>query len=78
MRRPNLQVVTNAMVHRLVLDGKRATGVEFSRGGKTEFANANAEVILAAGAIGSPHLLQLSGIGDPNHLGRIGIKRDMR
>ena len=74
MRRPNLQVVTNAMVHRLVLDGKRATGVEFSRGGKTEFANANAEVILAAGAIGSPHLLQLSGIGDPNHLSRIGIK----
>ena len=74
MRRPNLQVVTNAMVHRLVLDGKRATGVEFSRGGKTEFANANAEVILAAGAIGSPHLLQLSGIGDPDHLGRIGIE----
>ena len=74
MRRSNLQVVTNAMVHRLVLDGKRATGVEFSRGGKTEFANANAEVILAAGAIGSPHLLQLSGIGDPDHLGRIGIE----
>lgn len=74
MRRPNLRVVTNAMVHRLGLNGKRATGVEFSRGGKTEFANANAEVILAAGAIGSPHLLQLSGIGDPDHLGRIGIE----
>ena len=75
MRRPNLRVVTNAMVHRLVLNGKRATGVKFSRGGKTEFANANAEVILAAGAIGSPHLLQLSGIGDPDHLGRIGIEQ---
>jgi len=74
MSRPNLQVVTNAMVHRLVLDGKRATGVEFSRGGKTEHANANAEVILAAGAIGSPHILQLSGVGDPDHLGRIGIE----
>ncbi len=73
MRRPNLQVVTNALVHRIILDGRRATGVEFSRGGVVERAEAGAEVIAAAGAIGSPHILQLSGIGDPDHLGRIGV-----
>jgi choline dehydrogenase len=73
LRRPNLQVVTGALAHRVVLDGRRAVGVEFSRGGRTERAEARAEVILSAGAIGSPHLLQLSGIGDPQHLGRIGV-----
>jgi choline dehydrogenase len=73
MQRPNLQVVTNALVHRVLLDGKRATGVEFSRDGKTQRADAAGEVILSAGAIGSPHLLQLSGVGDPGHLGRIGV-----
>jgi choline dehydrogenase len=73
MRRPNLQVVTNALVHRVILDGRRAVGVEFSRGGATERADAAAEVIVSAGAIGSPHILQLSGIGDPDHLGRIGV-----
>ena len=73
MRRPNLQVVTNAMVHRVLLDGTRAVGVEFSRGGAVERADAGAEVIVSAGAIGSPHILQLSGIGDPGHLGGIGV-----
>ena len=73
MRRPNLQVVTQAMVHRVLFEGRRAVGVEFSRGGATEQARATAEVILAAGAIGSPHLLQLSGVGNPDHLGRIGV-----
>lgn len=73
MARPNLQVITKALVHRVVLDGKRAVGVEFSRGGTTERADAKAEVILSAGAIGSPHILQLSGIGDPAHLSRVGI-----
>ena len=73
MRRPNLQVVTNALVHRVILDGKRAVGVEFSRGGVMERAAADEEVIVSAGAIGSPHFLQLSGIGDPDHLGRIGV-----
>ncbi|MBT5111093.1 MAG: choline dehydrogenase, partial [Rhodospirillaceae bacterium] len=72
-RRPNLQVVTNALVHRVILDGKRAVGVEFSRGGAVERADAAGEVIVSAGAIGSPHILQLSGIGDPDHLGRIGV-----
>src|SRR5215470_2528606 len=72
-KRPNLQVVTGALVHRVMFDGTRALGVEFSRNGNTERADAAREVILAGGAIGSPHVLQLSGVGDPDHLGRIGI-----
>src|SRR5690242_3510129 len=73
LKRPNLQLVTNALVHRVLFDGKRATGVEFSRNGRVERADAAREVILSAGAIGSPHILQLSGVGDPEHLGRIGV-----
>ncbi|MBV9967267.1 MAG: GMC family oxidoreductase N-terminal domain-containing protein, partial [Alphaproteobacteria bacterium] len=73
LKRQNLEVVTKALVHRVIFEGKRAVGVEFSRGGKTERADANAEVILSAGAIGSPHLLQISGVGDPELLGRIGV-----
>ncbi|SDB17803.1 GMC family oxidoreductase [Belnapia rosea] len=73
LRRPNLQVVTHALVRRIILDGTRAVGVEFSRGGAIAQAMAGAEVILSAGAIGSPHILQLSGIGEPLHLGRIGV-----
>ncbi len=75
-RRPNLQIVTGAQVHRVLLDGARATGIEFARNGSAdaiERADAAREVILSAGAIGSPHILQLSGIGDPDHLGRVGI-----
>jgi choline dehydrogenase len=73
-KRPNLQPVTNALVHRVLFDGKRATGVKFSLGGGTvERAEAAREVILSAGAIGSPHILQLSGVGDPDHLGHIGV-----
>src|SRR5947209_15142029 len=76
LKRPNLQLVTNALVHRILFDGKRATGVEFSRGGPggtVERAEAGREVILSAGAIGSPHILQLSGVGDPEHLAKIGV-----
>ena len=76
LKRGNLQLVTNALVHRIVFAGKRAVGVEFSRGGpgsNVERADAAREVILSAGAVGSPHLLQLSGVGDPEHLGRIGV-----
>ena len=73
LRRPNLQVVTDALVHRVLFDGKRAVGVEFSRGDKIDRVEALAEVILSGGAIGSPHILQLSGVGDPDHLGRIGV-----
>jgi choline dehydrogenase len=73
MARPNLRVITGAMVRRVVFEGRRAVGVEFERGGVTERAEAAVEVILSAGAIGSPHLLQLSGVGDPGHLGRVGL-----
>ena len=72
-KRPNLQVITGALVHRVVLEGNRATGVEYSRNGRTERVDAAGEVILAAGAVGSPHVLQLSGVGDPEHLERAGI-----
>jgi choline dehydrogenase len=73
-KRPNLQIVTGALVHRVRFDGKRAVGVEFSRkDGPVERADAAREVILAAGAVGSPHLLQLSGVGDPEVLGEAGI-----
>ncbi len=80
LKRPNLRVITGALVHRVLFDGTRATGVEFSRNGNTERVDAAAEVILAAGAIGSPHILQLSGVGDPEHLQRVGIevRHDLR
>jgi len=73
LKRPNLQLVTDALVHRVLFEGKRATGVEFSRQGRVERAEAGREVILSAGAVGSPHILQLSGVGDPEHLATIGV-----
>ena len=73
MKRPNLQVVTGALVHRVLFDGMRAIGVEYAHNGSVQRVDAAREVILSAGAIGSPHILQLSGVGDPEHLGRVGI-----
>ncbi len=73
LKRQNLEVVTKALVHRVIFDGKRAVGVEFSRGGRMDRADARNEVILSAGAVGSPHLLQISGVGDPELLGKIGV-----
>ena len=73
-KRGNLQVVTNALVHRLTFTGNRATGIVLSRSGRVEIVDAAREVILAAGAIGSPHLLQLSGIGRPEDLAKAGIQ----
>src|SRR5262249_28586501 len=73
LKRPNLELVTHALVHRITFDGNRATGVEFSRNGNTERADAVREVILSAGAVGSPPLLPFSGVGDPEHLGQIGV-----
>src|SRR3984885_7121584 len=76
--RPNLQLITNAMVQRVIFEGKRAVGVEFAhagsaRNGATQRATAGREVILSAGAISSPHILQLSGVGDAEHLSEIGV-----
>jgi choline dehydrogenase len=73
LRRPNLTVVTNALVNRILFRDTCAVGVEYERGGRVERVDVTGEVILAAGAVGSPHVLQLSGVGDPDHLGRIGI-----
>jgi len=72
-KRPNLQVVVKARVNRIVFDGRRAVAIEYERGGEIERADAEREVILAAGAVNSPHILQLSGVGAPEHLTRIGI-----
>jgi choline dehydrogenase len=72
-KRPNLQVVTGALVHRVIFDRKRAVGVEFSRQSGVERVDAGREVILSAGAVGSPHLLQLSGVGGPDVLTKAGI-----
>jgi choline dehydrogenase len=72
-KRPNLEIVVNGLVRRIVFDGRRAVAVEYERGGAIERAEAAREVILSAGAVGSPHILQLSGVGAPEHLKRIGI-----
>ncbi|MGD9942079.1 MAG: GMC family oxidoreductase [Burkholderiaceae bacterium] len=78
MRRPNLRVLTGAQASRLLLDRSRgtprATGVEFVQEGQTRRVTARCEVILAAGAIQSPQLLQLSGIGPAAVLSRCGIE----
>jgi len=74
MKRSNLHVLTEAHSHRLVLDGRAVTGVEYWRGGKLHRAGAGREVLLAAGAINSPKLLELSGIGRPEVLGQHGIE----
>ena len=66
--RPNLVVQTHALVHRVLFSGRRAISIEVEREGRTERVEAGREVILASGAINSPQLLLLSGIGDPQHL----------
>ncbi len=73
--RQNLHVAMQAHVHRVIIDpySRRAIGVEFQRQNKIYKIIARKEVILAAGAIGSPQLLMLSGVGDANHLGQVGV-----
>ena len=73
MKRPNLTVVTGALVKKLRLRGRSALGVEFYHGGEEVFAEARRETLLAAGAIGSPQILQLSGIGPGALLQKHGI-----
>lgn len=72
-RRPNLRVVTHAEVTGLTFDGRRATGVLFRHKGALHHARAGAETVLAAGAIGTPKILELSGIGPETVLRRHGI-----
>jgi choline dehydrogenase len=72
--RPNLTVLTGALVVSIRFEGLRAAGVDFITGGERRRARARREVILAAGAIGSPQILQLSGIGPGTFLRRLGIE----
>ena len=71
--RPNLRVETGALAARLLFDGKRCTGVSFRQNGVTRDITAAREVILCGGAINSPHLLQISGVGPAAHLQSIGV-----
>jgi choline dehydrogenase len=66
--RPNLTVITGALVHGLAISGGRCAGVHFERAGELQHAEADGEVVLCAGAIGSPHLLMLSGVGPADEL----------
>ncbi|MFE9953316.1 GMC family oxidoreductase [Streptomyces sp. NPDC005531] len=71
--RPNLTMVTSALAQRVVIDGGRATGVEYSIAGRLYTAVCQGEVVLAAGTVGSPQLMMLSGIGPESHLRDVGI-----
>ncbi len=74
-RRRNLTVLTGAYVQRILLDGSRATGVEYrDAAGVTQRATASSEVILSAGTVNSPQLLMLSGIGEPDQLRAAGVE----
>ncbi len=73
-KRTNCMVETHAQVTRILFDGKRATGVEYRRDGHLQRVDAVAEVIVSAGAVNSPQILQLSGIGDPALLRRFDIE----
>lgn len=72
-KRPNLTVATEAHALRILFDGKRASGIEYDQKGRTVTAHAGREIIVSGGAINSPQLLQLSGLGPSELLRRHGI-----
>jgi choline dehydrogenase len=72
-QRGNLVIATNALSERIVFDGRRAVAVQYRRNGALQSARARREIILCGGAINSPQLLMLSGIGPAGHLGQHGI-----
>ncbi len=74
MRRPNLTVETKALATRVILEGARATGVEYAKSGRLHRVAAAREVLLAGGVFNTPQLLMLSGIGDAAHLREVGIE----
>ena len=71
--RPNLHIQTDTLVRRLILEGTRVVGVEVEHGDKIQILRAGREVLLAAGAINSPQILQVSGIGDAERLRTAGV-----
>ena len=73
-KRPNLNIETEALTQGLVLDGMRCAGVRYSVGGEVREATASREVVVSAGTINSPQLLELSGIGQPERLRNLGIE----
>ncbi len=75
LNRPNLTVLTNATTHKVLFEGKRAIGVEYGVKGQRYQIRCNREVILSAGAFGSPQILLLSGIGSKQELDKHGIKQ---
>jgi choline dehydrogenase len=72
LKRPNLRLVTHALTERLTFDGKRVTGVRYRQGTTVHFAKADGEVILCSGAINTPKLLELSGVGRPEVIAGLG------
>jgi choline dehydrogenase len=73
-RRPNLRIQTEALTEAILFDGTRCTGVRYSVAGEVRKARAGREVIISAGTINSPQLLELSGIGQPDRLRAAGIE----
>ncbi|MGB5810061.1 MAG: GMC family oxidoreductase N-terminal domain-containing protein [Polyangiales bacterium] len=71
--KPNFAVEIRAHVRRIVIENGRAVGVEYDQSGRTVTAGASCEVILSAGAVGSPHILMLSGVGPADHLRQRGV-----
>ena len=72
LKRPNLRLATGAHVERILFEGRRAAGLRYTQQGLSRDARVEREIILAAGAIGSPQLLELSGVGSPDRLKAIG------
>ena len=74
-KNPNLKVLTHSLVRKVILDkNQRAIGIELERFGEVLSYYVSKEVILSAGAIGSPKILMLSGIGPEDHLKKVGVK----
>jgi choline dehydrogenase len=74
LSRPNLTVMTHALASRVIVENGRAVGIEYRKGNAKHVLRAEREVILSGGAVNSPQLLQLSGVGDGKHLSKLGIK----
>ncbi|MEM9330425.1 MAG: choline dehydrogenase [Pseudomonadota bacterium] len=72
--RTNLEIFTNSQVEKLLFEGNRVTGVEYRQGGEIKTINVRREVVLSSGAIGSPQLLMVSGIGEQEALAKHGIE----
>jgi len=73
LKRRTMDLRTDAQAHRILFEGRRAAGVCYRRGGKDEVVRARREIVLCSGAVASPQLLQVSGVGAPDLLRRIGV-----